>query len=1098
MPVVPPEKLIKLQHAADGIRNICILAHVDHGKTSLSDALIATNGIISPKLAGRIRYLDSRPDEQLRGITMESSAISLYFSLLKRSAPDAAPEQKEYLINLIDSPGHIDFSSEVSTASRLCDGAVVLVDAIEGVCSQTVTVLRQCWNEKLKPLLVINKMDRLITEWKMGPHEAYIHLNKTIEQVNAVMGSFFQGERMEDDLRWRERVEERVSAKSTKDTVVDDVDSLPTSDVPAEYEEKSDEHIYFAPENNNVIFSSAIDGWAFTPRQFAAIYDKKLGMKREILEKTLWGDFYLDPKTKRVLGSKHLKGRNLKPMFVQLVLEPIWAVYEATTGGDQGKGDPALLEKITKSLNLTIPQHIKRSRDPRALLTTVFASWLPLSTALLVSVIEHLPSPVNAQAARIPPLLEASPGSDHIDPKITIAMTESRKSTEEPVVAYVSKMVSVPESELPINKRRGGALTAEEARELGRKKRAEIAKAQALAEGENADVDSMADALSTVAIGEDDDEDSTPKDEEAEPEDREHLIGFARLYSGTLTVGQEVYVLPPKFTPANPRAAPEPKKVTITALYLLMGRSLEALNSVPAGSIVGIGGLEGAILKSGTLCSQLDGAPNLSSSSAISTNAPIVRVAVEPAWPADLDKMVKGLRLLEQADPAVLYEQLESGEHVILTAGELHLERCLKDLRERFAKCDVQAGEVIVPYREGITNYVASSTTEHQEEMNPPKYPELGRGRIDVVTTSKQITVRLSVRPLPDTVTNFLVKNTAAVKRLYSEKKAGQQDSPAAVEETEEQDTEHEAGNDVGTVELGRALSMEEFKAQLSTAFAEVKGDKDIWQDAIERITAFGPRRVGPNVLIDATQGAICGKFLRDVQDVQDEKDRSDEVDVRPDQLRAQDFVDKITYAFQLATNQGPLCNEPMQGVAVFIEDITINKTDDEPQNMGRLTGEVIKSTRDSIRQGFLDWSPRLLLAMYSCEIQASAEVLGRVYAVITRRRGKIISESLLEPSPNFTILALLPVAESFGFSDEIRKRTSGAASPQLIFEGFEMLDEDPFWVPRTEEEIEDLGEKGDRENVAKRYVDTVRERKGLFVQRKVVEHGEKQKTLKR
>lgn len=191
--------------------------------------------------------------------------------------------------------------------------------------------------------------------------------------------------------------------------------------------------------------------------------------------------------------------------------------------------------------------------------------------------IEHLPSPPNAQAARIPPLLEASPGSDHIDPKVTTAMTESRKSTEEPVVAYVSKMVSVPESELPINKRRGGALTAEEARELGRKKRAEIAKAQALANGENADVDSVADALSTVAIGEDDDEDSAPKDEEAEQEDREHLIGFARLYSGTLTVGQEVYVLPPKFTPANPRAAPEPKKVTITALYLLMGRSLSTL-----------------------------------------------------------------------------------------------------------------------------------------------------------------------------------------------------------------------------------------------------------------------------------------------------------------------------------------------------------------------------------------------------------------------------------------------------------------------------------------------------------------------------------------
>ncbi|RSL97020.1 Ribosome assembly protein 1 [Fusarium oligoseptatum] len=166
MPVVTPEKLASLQRQSSDIRNICILAHVDHGKTSLTDALLATNGIISPKLAGKIRYLDSRPDEQTRGITMESSAISLYFAMRRKTAPDAEPEDKEYLVNLIDSPGHIDFSSEVSTASRLCDGAVVLVDAVEGVCSQTVTVLRQTWIEKLKPLLVINKIDRLVTELK--------------------------------------------------------------------------------------------------------------------------------------------------------------------------------------------------------------------------------------------------------------------------------------------------------------------------------------------------------------------------------------------------------------------------------------------------------------------------------------------------------------------------------------------------------------------------------------------------------------------------------------------------------------------------------------------------------------------------------------------------------------------------------------------------------------------------------------------------------------------------------------------------------------------------------------------------------------------
>lgn len=128
-----------------------------------------------------------------------------------------------------------------------------------------------------------------------------------------------------------------------------------------------------------------------------------------------------------------------------------------------------------------------------------------------------------------------------------------------------------------------------------------------------------------------------------------------------------------------------------------------------------------------------------------------------------------------------------------------------------------------------------------------------------------------------------------------------------------------------------------------------------------------------------------------------------------------------------------------------------------------------------------------------------TAEVLGKVYGVITRRRGRIISESLNEGTPFFTILSVLPVAESFGFSDEIRKRTSGAASPQLVFQGFEMLDEDPFWVPFTEDQLEDLGELADKENVAKRYMDMVRARKGLEVKgRKLVKDAEKQKTLKR
>ena len=301
-------------------------------------------------MAGKIRYLDSRPDEQTRGITMESSAISLFFSLLRKSSADSDPERQEYLINLIDSPGHVDFSSEVSTASRLCDGAVVLVDAVEGVCSQTITVLRQTWIERLKPVLVINKMDRLVTELKMSPHEAYVHLSKLLEQVNAVMGSFFQGERMEDDLRWRERLEARLNDTSQQNGVssegknsnakVEALDALQNggAEESSQWEEKDDEDIYFEPTKGNVIFGSAVDGWAFTVKQFASFYEKKLGIQRKVLERVLWGDYYLDPKTKRILAPKHLKGRPLKPLFVQLVLESVWAVYNAAIGGDKSKG----------------------------------------------------------------------------------------------------------------------------------------------------------------------------------------------------------------------------------------------------------------------------------------------------------------------------------------------------------------------------------------------------------------------------------------------------------------------------------------------------------------------------------------------------------------------------------------------------------------------------------------------------------------------------------------------------------------------------------------------------------------------------------------
>lgn len=399
-------------------------------------------------------------------------------------------------------------------------------------------------------------------------------------------------------------------------------------------------------------------------------------------------------------------------------------------------------------------------------------------------------------------------------------------------------MVSIPESELPENKRRGGALISEEGREMGRRKRAEIARARALEDGETPDpINGLTEAFGGASL------DEEPAEEESQP-DREHLIGFARIYSGTLSVGDSVYVIPPKFTPANPHQSPEPQKVTVTALYLLMGRGLEPLTSVPAGVVFGIGGLEGHVLKSGTICSQLEGSVNLAGVNMGSQ--PIVRVALEPENPADLDKMIRGLRLLVQSDPCAEYEQFQSGEHVLLTAGELHLERCLTDLRERFARCEIQAGEPIVPYRETIVR---------AEEMKPPANKELGRGTVVVSTTSKQVTVKINVRPLPAEVTEFLGKNSAAIRRLYADRQAAEKGAQS--NDTIEKDEVDEDG----LVDSTKVLSLSEFKKQLQAAFDSVKGQRDVWADAVEQIAAFGPRRIGPNLLIDRTEDAICGKL---------------------------------------------------------------------------------------------------------------------------------------------------------------------------------------------------------------------------------------------
>ncbi len=183
-------EILKLMKEKENIRDIGIIAHIDHGKTTMTDSLLTEAGLLSPKIAGEARALDYLEEEQKRGITIKTANISLLHE----------EEGIPYLINLIDTPGHVDFTGKVTRALRAIDGAVVVVDAVEEVMVQTETVTRQALNERVKPVLFINKVDRLIKELKLKPDEIQTKLARIIRDFNNLIALYGEADQKE---KWR-------------------------------------------------------------------------------------------------------------------------------------------------------------------------------------------------------------------------------------------------------------------------------------------------------------------------------------------------------------------------------------------------------------------------------------------------------------------------------------------------------------------------------------------------------------------------------------------------------------------------------------------------------------------------------------------------------------------------------------------------------------------------------------------------------------------------------------------------------------------------------------------------------------------------------
>ncbi|CAO3698478.1 unnamed protein product [Rhizopus microsporus] len=369
------------------VRNMSVIAHVDHGKSTLSDSLVSKAGIISSGRAGEARYMDTRKDEIERGITIKSTAISMYFEMSEEDIKEIKGQKTDgtaFLINLIDSPGHVDFSSEVTAALRVTDGALVVVDCIDGVCVQTETVLRQALGERIKPVICLNKVDRALLELQLDKEELYQSFSRTIESVNVIISTYID-------------------------------------------EALGDCQVY--PEKGTVAFASGLHGWGFTLRQFANRYAKKFGVDKEKMMTKLWGNNFFNPKTKKwSTKATDAEGKPLERAFNMFVLDPIYRIFDSIMNFKKEQ-TATLLEKLEITLSSD-----EKDLDGKALLKVVMRKFLPCGDALLEMICIHLPSPITSQAYRSA-LLYEGPTDDEC------AIGIRNCDPNGPLMLYVSKMV---------------------------------------------------------------------------------------------------------------------------------------------------------------------------------------------------------------------------------------------------------------------------------------------------------------------------------------------------------------------------------------------------------------------------------------------------------------------------------------------------------------------------------------------------------------------------------------------------------------------------------------------------------------------------------
>lgn len=733
-------------------------------------------------------------------------------------------------------------------------------------------------------ILILNKFDRLVVELQKDIDEIFQCILRAIEDCNAIIAELYQYEYLDNDV---------------------DIE---------------DTGLLFSPDTGNIIFASAIDAWGFTTKQIARLFvDLVKNETVESLNKKMWDfDCYIDSKKEIKTGAIDKKKTNL---FIQFCLKTIVQIYETIVVRMEKERTSVILERL-KIENLTRDM---THNDPKVQVRAILQAWMPLSSTILLQCLKIIPPPCQMDKRKIEYLLNLTRFCEDQDLNSCIenVIPHFIKSSVEdtvPTISYVSKMFCVNRKNLSQNKPKAFIPKPRDSANVAHSEKTP-AEAKPRCETQN----------------EEELEENKYIDKEVA------IIALARVFTGTLRIDQTIFVMTNSYLPDVKKLEENPDeflennknvvKVVIKELYMLFGRELMLVDSIPAGNFCGIGGLETHIIRTATLSSILSVVPI---TERLVTN-PVIRHAIEPANPKELPILLQGLKLLMQSDSCIEVVMQKTGELVILTAGDVHLQKCIEDLKSKFAKIDFQVSNPMVSLRETVINDISNLNSE-------------------LVLDTAQFTLLVKCVSLPESISN-IVKNNYDLLRTVEEHQ-----HKSFVDIAKQCKDNPENSNQTTTEKVFKSESIKKVilhvRELLKITF-ESAGE--CWKSLHDNIWSIGRRSDCINLLIDNMTNYSRNIFL----------------ELNGHDKRAL-FDHCIVKAFDNLCEAGPLCEEPLMNCAFVISKFDL-KTDVQPQDISpQVTSALESSIRDTFKKAFKKQEQRLVEPMYITDIQVNTSILGK------------------------------------------------------------------------------------------------------------------------